>query len=107
MMHKVALNSATHDVFEKLCDAAFLKKFYLAGGTALALHYGHRESVEDVLQLCNKKFGAGARDPYHILKALVFFEDADQQPDVVTKPAVKWGVVKKFFVGEVERMQKV
>ncbi|MCX6780992.1 MAG: nucleotidyl transferase AbiEii/AbiGii toxin family protein [Candidatus Magasanikbacteria bacterium] len=208
MMHESALNAATHVAFQKMVRAAFLKKFYLAGGTALALQYGHRESVdldffcarsfktesliaalsklgkfklvneeentvdgildgvkvsffsypykllrktkmfegvavasvadiacmkinaiagstarkdfidlffivehegwqiEDVLHLCNKKFGASARDPYHILKALCFFEEADYQPEVVTKPVVKWAAIKKFFLGEVGRMRK-
>lgn len=209
MRHHHSLNAATHSVFQKLQKASFLKKFYLAGGTALALQYGHRESVdldffcsksfrtesviaalsklgkfklvneeentvdgildgvkvsffsypyklirkmkslegvavasvadiacmkinaiagrnarkdfvdlyfildhegwrvEDVLHLCDKKFGSARRDLYHVLKALVFFEEADAQPEVVTNPVVKWGAVKKFFVKEVGRMQKV
>ena len=55
MMHETALNSATRSVFEKLRHASFLKKFYLAGGTALALQYGHRESV-DLDFFCAKPF---------------------------------------------------
>jgi len=209
MMHSTALNSATKSVFEKLQKANFLKKFYLAGGTALALQYGHRESVdldffcaksfrteaiiaalsklgkfklvneeentvdgildgvkvsffsypyklirkmksfegvaiasvadiacmkinaiagrnarkdfvdlyfilehegwqiEDVLHLCDKKFGSARRDPYHVLKALVFFEEADMQPEVMTKPSVKWLVVKKFFIKEAGRIENI
>ena len=39
------LDRTQHDVLPKLC---FLKEqgFYLAGGTALALHIGHRQSVD-------------------------------------------------------------
>lgn len=62
--------------------------------------------IQDVLYLCNKKFGAGARDEYHALKALVFFEEADVQPEVVSKPVVKWGAIKKFFIQEAVRIQK-
>lgn len=209
MMHPSALNDTTATVFQKLRHAVFIKKFYLAGGTALALRYGHRESVdldffsahkfstellikalsklgkfklineeagtvdgildgvkvsffaypykllnktemfagiaiadvadiacmkinaiagrnarkdfidlyfildhaswqiEDVLHLCDKKFGAAQRDCYHLLRAMVFFEEADAQPEVKTTPPVRWTVIKKFFVKEVERMSKL
>jgi len=205
-MHAEVLNKKTDAVFQKLRRAPFLKKFYLAGGTALALHYGHRESIDldffcaksfrtesviavlsklgtfqlvneeentvdgildgvkvsffsypyallhktsafhgvatasiadiacmkinaiagrnarkdffdlyfileregwtlaDVLHLCNKKFKAARRDPYHIVKALVYFEEADAQPEVLTHPVVTWSAVKKFFVKNVEKI---
>ncbi len=208
-MHSEALNKATHAAFDKLQRTSFLKKFYLAGGTALALYYGHRESVDldffcakpfrtesliaalskvgvfklvneeantvdgvldgvkvsfftypykllrktksyqgvavasvadiacmkinaiagrnarkdffdlffildneswkidDVLHLFEKKFGAAKRDPYHVLKALVFFNEADTQPEVVTRPKVSWTTVKKFFQKEALRIKKI
>ncbi|MBF8280774.1 MAG: protein of unknown function DUF1814 [Candidatus Magasanikbacteria bacterium] len=46
MMHIKTLNKATQAVFKKLRRATFIKNFYLAGGTALALQYGHRESMD-------------------------------------------------------------
>lgn len=63
--------------------------------------------LDNILWLCNKKFGSAQRDRYHVLKVLVFFEEADAQSEVVTKPIVKWAVVKRFFIKEVERMQGV
>ena len=45
-MYKNVLLPATADVVEKIRGAAFLKPFYLSGGTALALHLGYRESED-------------------------------------------------------------
>lgn len=45
-MHTEALTSNTKRVFESLGDATLTKNVYLAGGTALALYYGHRFSVD-------------------------------------------------------------
>lgn len=36
----------TKQLLGRLGGKPWLKKFYLAGGTALALHYGHRQSVD-------------------------------------------------------------
>jgi hypothetical protein len=33
-------------VLEKISKVSWLKKYYLAGGTALALQYGHRQSID-------------------------------------------------------------
>ena len=45
-MHEETLAKKTKVLFDKLTKEKWLKSFYLAGGTALALHYGHRESVD-------------------------------------------------------------
>ena len=45
-MHTEALTSNTKRVFESLGDATLTKNVHLAGGTALALYYGHRFSVD-------------------------------------------------------------
>ncbi|MEK6754362.1 MAG: nucleotidyl transferase AbiEii/AbiGii toxin family protein [Chloroflexota bacterium] len=44
--HWKALTPATQDAFHLLEKSAFIKRFYLAGGTGLALHFGHRFSVD-------------------------------------------------------------
>lgn len=81
---------------------------YLAGGTALALQLGHRYSydihkivtLQEVLELYEKKFGKLAQNKVHILKSLVYFDDAerDAPPQMIQK--VNWSLVKKFFVAE-------
>ncbi|MBI3537095.1 MAG: nucleotidyl transferase AbiEii/AbiGii toxin family protein [Chloroflexi bacterium] len=41
-----ALTLATRAAFEKASTLPFIQQFYLAGGTGLALHLGHRYSVD-------------------------------------------------------------
>lgn len=46
-MRPKSINKKTKRVLEKIAsDDALLKKFYLAGGTALAIQLGHRESID-------------------------------------------------------------
>lgn len=45
-MHEETMAPATRRLFEKLAKFAWMSRFYLAGGTALALHLGHRISVD-------------------------------------------------------------
>ncbi len=45
-MHLKTLAPATKMLLDQLTPAPWLNKYYLAGGTALALHYGHRQSVD-------------------------------------------------------------
>jgi len=45
-MHTEALTSNTKRVFESLGGVSLTKNVYLAGGSALALYYGHRFSVD-------------------------------------------------------------
>lgn len=45
-MHEEALTQDTKRVLEALGSAGIVKDFYLAGGTALALYFGHRFSVD-------------------------------------------------------------
>jgi len=45
-MHKEALTKNTKNVLDALNTARVVKDFYLAGGTALALYFGHRFSID-------------------------------------------------------------
>jgi predicted nucleotidyltransferase component of viral defense system len=68
MLQYSTLESGTLELLKKLMQVPELKDFYLAGGTALALYYGHRRSidldlfcmtdfcVESILPLLQKKF---------------------------------------------------
>lgn len=44
--HWEALTPETHQAFYKAANLSFISQFYLAGGTGLALHLGHRFSVD-------------------------------------------------------------
>ena len=45
-MYQNALLPATAQIIQKIRGAVFLQPFYLSGGTALALYFGHRESED-------------------------------------------------------------
>lgn len=45
-MHPETINQKTKRVFFKISQNDLVKDFYLAGGTALAIHLGHRESID-------------------------------------------------------------
>jgi len=54
-MHPETINEKTKSVLAKIAKLDFINGFYLAGGTALAIQLGHRESV-DLDFFSNKKF---------------------------------------------------
>jgi hypothetical protein len=45
-MHTEALSQAQLYLLEGLTRISSVGEFYLAGGTAVALHYGHRRSID-------------------------------------------------------------
>jgi hypothetical protein len=45
-MHSESINSETKRVLEKIAKSPIAGEFYLAGGTALAIQMGHRESID-------------------------------------------------------------
>ena len=61
--HWEALTAATRQAFDKVADLPFITQFYLAGGTGLALHLGHRFSVDlDFFSPDEDAVGPGQRD---------------------------------------------
>lgn len=63
-MHTETLAPNTKELFEKLSHLSLPGEFYLSGGTALALHLGHRES-EDLDFFSQEEF-----DPEEIQRLL-------------------------------------
>lgn len=45
-IHWEALTHETQQVFHKVAVLPFIDRFYLAGGSGLALHLGHRFSID-------------------------------------------------------------
>jgi hypothetical protein len=45
-MHSESINPETKRVLEKIAKSPIASEFYLAGGTALAIQLGHRESID-------------------------------------------------------------
>jgi predicted nucleotidyltransferase component of viral defense system len=46
MLHYEAINQSTLEILKKLMQVNALNDFYLVGGTALALQFGHRFSID-------------------------------------------------------------
>lgn len=63
-------------------------------------------TLKEALALYDKKFKTLRQNKIHILKSLVYFEDAekDKLPQMI-KP-VKWFSVKKFFISEQHKIAK-
>lgn len=45
-MYKEAIDKQTRRVWRKIAKSGIADNFYLAGGTALAVHFGHRKSID-------------------------------------------------------------
>lgn len=58
MLHKEAIDQSTLELLKDLQSKVYLEGFYLVGGTALALLYGHRKSI-DIDLFSDFKFDAG------------------------------------------------
>ncbi len=69
--HWEALTSETRQAFQIAASLSFIKRYYLAGGTGLALHLGHRFSVD--LDFFSDKSDVINPDERAILRAA--FED--------------------------------
>lgn len=67
-------------------------------------HRGH--SLAACIELFNKKFGDVRVDSYHIMKSLIYFEDAENEemPEMISR--LQWKEVKEFFKLEVNQLVK-
>lgn len=84
-----------------------LETFYLAGGTGLAIQLGHRKSYD--FDFFKRRFKDSGINFYHIVKSLVFFEDANQEPDpimIMTGDDWKWESIKSFFFNHINQFEK-
>ena len=79
--HWEALTSATRQACQQVGGLAFIHNFYLAGGTGLALHLGHRFSIDlDFFSADALAVGPDQRDALRVLlddPSLVITYDTD------------------------------
>jgi hypothetical protein len=68
--------------------------FYLRGGG----------SLEGVFDLVGRRFAGVDFNAYHLLRSLVFFEDAETEPMPRMLRRAAWPEVKRTIVAEVKRM---
>ena len=60
--------------------------------------------LENILELYNKKYGKLAGNRIHILKSLVYFQDAEEEPMPKMLKQCRWEEVKNFFEQEVKKL---
>ncbi len=60
-------------------------------------------SFEEIFQGYEMKYGIAVSNHYHLLKSLVYFEDADAQPMPVMFDRISWEEIKKALVTEVKK----
>lgn len=61
--------------------------------------------LEKLLNLFQKKYKKVKYNPLHILKSLIYFEEAENEPMPKMIIKVKWRDIKKFFVQEVKKIE--
>ncbi|MEO0116757.1 MAG: nucleotidyl transferase AbiEii/AbiGii toxin family protein [candidate division WOR-3 bacterium] len=54
-------------------------------------------TISDGIAILKKRFAGTGINYYHILKSLVYFEDADKEPELILLKPVAWETVKNFF----------
>lgn len=66
----------------------------------------HCSSLEEALDLYDRKFGKLAQNKIHVVKSLGYFEDADTEtsPQMITE--IAWEDVREFFLQEQQRVAK-
>jgi len=64
----------------------------------------HVEPLEAIIRRLKKQYPSVAHNYHHILKALVYFEDAETDPDPVVRFDATWREVKTFFRKEVKNI---
>jgi len=94
--HWKALTPATQDAFHLLNELELTKDFYLAGGTGLALHFGHRFSVD--LDFFSDDTNAVGPDQRSALRSVLDDPTFDITYDKDSTFVVTWhGVGVSFF----------
>ena len=64
------------------------------------------ESLENIIKKLKEQYPSVAHDYHHILKSLVYFEDAESDPEPEIYFKSNWKEVKKFFEKEIPRITK-
>ena len=55
-------------------------------------------TIAQGVELLRRRFGATGLNYYHVLKSLVYFDDAETEPEPVLLKPLNWPQVRDFFV---------
>lgn len=61
--------------------------------------------LKDIIDHFRKKYKKAGYNLLHVLKSLVYFDDADKDPELLMIEDVKWQAVKDFFVDQVKQLK--
>lgn len=64
-------------------------------------------SLKKCLFLYNKKYGKLASNLLHVLKSLIYFEDAEKEPMPKMLISTSWEKIKNFFKEEVKKNKEI
>lgn len=64
------------------------------------------EPLEDIIRRLKKQYPSVAHDYHHILKSMIYFEDAESDPNPEIYFKASWNEVKKFFSKEIPAIMK-
>ncbi len=64
------------------------------------------EPLENIVKRLPEQYPAVAHDYHHIIKSLVYFEDAENDPDPAMYSGIDWKDIKDFFGKETSQIAK-
>ena len=65
------------------------------------------EPLENIIRRLKTQYPSVAHDYHHILKSLMYFADAENDPEPVIFFKANWPGVKRFFRKEIPRITKI
>lgn len=63
-------------------------------------------TIGNGVEVFKKRFRGTGINYYHILKSLAFFEEAEQEPELILFKEVSWETVKSFFSNNLREFEK-
>lgn len=109
--HWQALTPTTRQGIQIAAVLPFIRRYYLAGGTGLALYLGHRFSIdlyfilqqtplERLFEAAAVKYARGRTFAVSAVRALTYFADAETAPMPRMIRRVSWPTFKRFLEQE-------
>jgi hypothetical protein len=68
---------------------------------------GRELGLPNILQWFSRKYASVAYNRVHVLKALAYFADAEEEPLPHLLVPLEWSAVKGYFTSEVPRLARV
>lgn len=62
-------------------------------------------TLEEFLSLFKLKYQRTEYNLFHILKSLVYFKDADMDPDLMMMTDIPWEDIKNFFIAQIKEFK--